>query len=91
MTAASKGQDLTGAAEKIQALMSDTYKGQNIVELQGGWGDGTAFYVPGYILNFISDAIANNSTPKASEISKEYGFSLKESKSVLKFLGVKNG
>jgi hypothetical protein len=91
MTAASKGQDLTTAAERIQALMSDTYKGQNIVELQGGWGDGAAFYVPGYILNFISDAIANNSTPKASKISKEYGFSLQEAKSVLKFLGVQNG
>jgi hypothetical protein len=91
MTAASKGQNLTTAAERIQALMSDTYKGQNIVELQGGWGDGAAFYVPGYILNFISDAIANNSTPKASKISKEYGFSLQEAKSVLKFLGVQNG
>lgn len=91
MTAASKGQNLTDVAEKIQALMSDTYKGQNIVELQGGWGDGAAFYVPGYILNFISDAIENNSTPKASAIAKEYGLSLQESESVLKFLGVKNG
>ena len=91
MTAASKGQNLTDAAEKIQALMSDTYKGQNIVELQGGWGDGAAFYVPGYILNFISDAIADNSTPKASAIAKEYGLSLQESESVLKFLGVENG
>ena len=91
MTSASKGQDLTAAAERIQELMSDTYKGQNVVELQGGWGDGTAFYVPGYILNFISDAIANNSTPKASAIAKEYGLSLQESESVLKFLGVQNG
>ena len=88
MTAASKGQDLTTAAERIQALMSDTYKGQNVVELQGGWGDGAAFSVPGYVLNFISDAIKNDNVPKASEISKEYGLSLKESKSVLEFLGV---